>query len=137
MGVCPCSNEKSASKKDIIREGHIIGQPESLTKNANQKIIDQMEKSVCNIIKENMTGTGFICIIPFPDKLHPLPVLITCYHVLRKEDLEIGKKIKLILNENEKIIEINKSRKIYTSDEDNFDISIIELIQIILIQIIF
>lgn len=129
MGVCPCSNEKSISNKEIIREGHIIGHPESLTKNATLKMIDQMEKSVCNIIKEEMTGTGFICIIPFPDKLHPLPVLITCHHVLRKEDLEIGKKIKLIFNENEKIIEINKSRKIYTSDENNFDISIIELIQ--------
>ena len=127
MGVCPCTKIKSTpKKKDIIRQAHIIGHPESLPKNATLKIIEQME-SVCKIIKGKMTGTGFICVIPFPDKLHPLPVLITCHHVLIKEDLEIGKKIKLSFNENEKILEIDSSRRTYSSDEDNYDISIIEL----------
>lgn len=78
---------------DIIKEEHIIGHPESLSKDKTLKIFEQMENSVCNIKKEKSTGTGFICIIPFPDKLNPLPVLITCYHVLSNQDLQMGKKL--------------------------------------------
>ena len=127
MGGSP---SKKVIKDDIIREAHIIGNPESLSKRTTLKIIEQMEKSVCKIVKNESTGTGFIVLLPFPDKLHPLPVLITCYHVLKNEDIEAGKQIKLIFNDNEEIIiQMNKTRKIYTSDESKYDITIIELEQ--------
>ena len=128
MGSDEDKTNKRKDGEDIILEEHIIGHPESLSKEQTKKIFKQMDNSVCKIIKEKTTGTGFICLIPFPNKLHPLPVLITCYHVLTNKELEPGKKIKLMFNENEKIIEINKSRKIFTSDENEYDISIIELL---------
>ena len=43
--------------------------------------IKQMNKSICKIDNENSTGTGFLCLIPFPDSLSLLRVLITCNHV--------------------------------------------------------
>jgi len=91
--------EKGKDEEDIILEGHIIGHPESLSKEQTKKIFEQMDNSVCKIIKEKSTGTGFICLIPFPNKLYPLSVLITCYHVLSKDDLKPGNKIKLIFDE--------------------------------------
>ena len=51
-------------------------------------------------------------------------MLITCNHVLN--DLKIGNKVKLIFeNEKEKIIILDKSRKMYTNQK--YDITIIEL----------
>ena len=120
--------KKGKDEEDIILEGHIIGHPESLSKEQTKKILEQMDNSVCKIIKAKSTGTGFICLIPFPNKLYPLSALITCYHVLSKDDLKPGKEIKLMFDEKEKIIEINQSRKIFTSNENEYDISIIELL---------
>ena len=120
--------EKRKDEEKIILEGHVIGHPDSLSKEQTKKILEQMDNSICKIVKEKYTGTGFICLIPFPNKLYPLPVLITCYHVLSKDDLKPGKDIKLIFDEQEKIIKINNSRKIFTSNQNEYDISIIELL---------
>ena len=120
--------KKGKDEEDIILEGHIIGHPDSLSKDQTKKILEQMDNSVCKIINTKITGTGFICLIPFPNKLYPLSVLITCYHVLSKDDLKPGKEIKLMFDQKEKIIKINQSRKIFTSNEDEYDISIIELL---------
>ena len=83
----------------------------------------QMEKSVCKIIKEEIKGTGFICLIPYLNIKHLLKVLITCNHVLN--DIREGNEIKLIFDEKEKIINIDKNRIIYTNI--NEDLTIIEL----------
>ena len=125
MGVS-CSNQKALKEKeDIIEEEHIKGRPRSLSKKELIKIFEQMEYSVYKIVKEKSTGTGFICRIPYPNELHKLPVLITCNHVLREEEIKIGKEIKLLLNETEKIIKIDEDRKVYTDKQ--YDITIIEL----------
>jgi len=89
----------------------------------------QKTNNICKIKREDgKTGTGFLCKIPYPDSLNLLPVLITCYHVLGKEDILIGNKIELIFNDGKMIksLVINKSRKIYT-DENDYDITIIEI----------
>ena len=82
-----------------------------------------MDKSICKINNEKTIGTGFLCLIPFPDSLSILRVLITCNHVLN--DLKIGNEIKLIFDRKEKIIIIDKLRRAYTNKE--YDITIIEL----------
>ena len=95
-------------------------------------IISEQSKNICKIIKENgENGTGFLCKIPFPDSLHLLPVLITCFHVLGNNDILEGKKIKMTFNndENTKIIVIEPDRKTYFSDENEYDITIIEIKQ--------
>jgi len=78
--------------------------------------------------KRKTAGAGFICLIPFPNKLYPLSVLITCYHVLSKEDLNSEKEIKLMFDKKEIIIKIKQSRKIFTSNENEYENSIIELL---------
>ena len=58
---------------------------------------------------------------------YSLKVLITNIHVLNEDDLKPGKKINFSMNNDEEIyeIEIDKERKIYTSQK--YDISIIEM----------
>ena len=72
---------KESNFNDVKKEEYIIGHPDPLSKEATLKIIGQMDKNVCKIMKEKSTGTGFLCIIPFPNKLNRLPVLMTCNHV--------------------------------------------------------
>ena len=58
-----------------------------------------------------------------------LPVLLTCYHVLPLEEIADGKKIELHFN-NDKLIKnisIDKTRKIYISNEEEYDITMIEI----------
>ena len=119
------NNNFNGNINKIEKEGHFKERPESLSISKNEKIIEQMAKSICLIDKNNFTGTGFICIIPFPDKINRLPVLITCNHVLGQNDLLQGKTIKLFFNGKEKILNIDYPRKIYTNPKD--DATIIEL----------
>ena len=98
--------------------------PESISSAILKIILEQMDKSICKIkCNEGGNATGFFCIIPYPDKFHQLPVLMTNYHVINEED----KKIVFTLN-NDKLkyeIEINNNRKIYYSHI--YDITIIEI----------
>ena len=69
-----------------------------------------------------MTGTGFLSLIPYPDKLNQLPVLITCNHVINGDE----KEVKLIFNDKfTKILKLDDKRKIYIDNEK--DIAIIEI----------
>ena len=90
------------SENDTIhREAKIPGTSDYISFNDQSIINEQKENSICKIIKDDGSfGTGFLCLIPFPDKLHPLPVLITCYHVLGINDIKSGNKIKMIFNDN-------------------------------------
>ena len=109
------------------REGHIPGQPESLSLNQIEKIMQQLKNSICKIKKENCTGTGFICILKTKDNSYRVPALITCHHIINNEDIKEEKNIELIFIGKKIIIKVDKSRNIYTSNEDNYDITIIGL----------
>ena len=91
--------------------------------------ISNQKENIFNIIKgDKAIGTGFLCLIPYPNKLYQLPVLITCYHIFEIEDLKPGKKINLGINNNiSKILNIDETRKIYISKEKEYDIVIIEI----------
>ena len=82
--------------------------------------------------KNLITGTGFFCNIPFPDKYNTLPVLITNNHILGEKDISINQTVKLIQRkefQKEQIsiyeIFIDKFRKTYT--DEKYDITIIEI----------
>ena len=70
----------------------------------NLKIIEnQKDNSICKIIKNGKpTGTGFLCYISRENK--KTKTLITAHHVLKEEDLEIGKEIYLSFNDDKKKI---------------------------------
>ena len=98
-----------------------------LSKEKSLKIIEKMDENACEIKKENSKETGFLCIISVPHEKKPLPVLITCNHILGEKDLKKGDKIIIEINNNEKILKIKNQRKIYI-DKKNNDITIIELL---------
>ena len=84
-----------------------------------------MTNCICNIIHNNITGTGFFCRIPYPDNYSLLPVLITCNHVLDERSISKGKRINLILNGKSYSLLIDDSRKKYTDKIK--DITFIEI----------
>lgn len=112
---------------NIKREGHILGQPESLSLNQIEKVMQQLKNSICKIIKENYTGTGFICLLKSKDNKYRIPVLLTCHHIINNEDIKEEKNIELKFFSKNIIIKLEESRNIYTSNEDNNDITIIQL----------
>ena len=116
MGTC---------SDDIKREKYLDKHPRSLSKMQIKRIYEQMNKSICKIVDHK--GSGFICRIPYPNNLNLLPVLITCNHVLKNEDVKPGSEIKLVFEEEEKILKIDDERKIYKSLKDEYDITIIEI----------
>ena len=96
--------------------------PLPVTFEGTKKILEQMDNFICKVHSPSGGfGTGFFCIIPY--KASELKVLITGYHVLSKEYLLSEKKIKIELNNQLKVIDINDNRKMYSNYE--FEITII------------
>ena len=90
-------------KEKLIKEQQI-----PISKEGLKRILFQMENCICKIyLKNDKIGIGFLCKIPFHNNL--LPVLITNNNIYNEND----KIIKLIINNEEKEIKIDKSRKIY------------------------
>lgn len=114
--------EEDKNKKENTFNEH----PSSLNKNQIKIIYEQMNKSVCKIIVD-FKGTGFLCMIPYPNIFNLLPVLISCNHVLTNDVVVPGNKLKLLFEGEEKIIEIDEERKVYKSPKKEFDVTIIEL----------
>ena len=109
---------------------------EPLSLKQTEKILEQMNKSICRI---NDKGTGFFVKIPYKSKL--LPVLITTNQVINKYDLMWNRNIPLYLGNDKKIktIKLDNNRLKYTNeilditiieikeDEDNLDNKYLEL----------
>ena len=86
-------------------------------------IINQENKCCCKI-NSNGNGTGFFCKIVLNESLKILPVLMTCNHVLKENDIKIGKSINYSLDNDKKTfnITIDNSRLVYTNEEIDFTI---------------
>ena len=126
MGTCESKNNRNQTnnsddinKKEEDSSFQNEGVYQNMTDYINFKNLDiikkQKENSICKIINnDNKKGTGFLTIIPYPDKAHPLPVLITCNHVINGDE----KEVKLIFNDKlTKIIKLENKRKIYINKE--------------------
>ena len=105
----------------------------SLPKNEKDIISEQQKKYICKIymyIEDTLCGlsNGFFCLIPYPDKEHFIPALITTNRTIDEKTLTNNKEIKLTLNNDSKTkkIKLNNKRKIYTSKE--YDTTIIEIL---------
>ena len=90
-----------------------------------EKILFQMKNSVCKVYKNDIYEIGFLCKIPFPYHSNLIPVLITNNYILSENEINNDSIIKIILNNEEKEIKMDKSRKKYFSLE--LDITIIEI----------
>ena len=111
-----------------IDEGIIKGAVDYVTVKQTQKILMQMEKSICKI-KGKLTGTGFFCLIKYENK--DIPCLMTNYYVLDKEYIKKNIKIVISMNDNaiNKEITINEQDIIYQSKKDEYDLIIIRIKQ--------
>ena len=125
-----CSNDKSIK----VDNAHYIPQ-KKLKDHSNpilyksmKYIIKQMETCICKIISNKRIGTGFFCVIPFPDMNNMLPVLITNNHILDSNALETGKELEFTINDDRfhYKITIDENRKVYTKEKP-IDVSIIEI----------
>ena len=93
-----------------------------------EAINNNMVNNLCKIhMSDEGLGSGFFCKIPFPDEYNMLNVLFTNNHVLGKNDIKNGNKIKFSLQNGKttKEILIDDTRKIYTNEI--LDTTIIEL----------
>ena len=96
MGCCGYENQKNLEKIPISVLGDTL-----------KIILSQMEKCICKIYCPiEGTGTGFFCLIPFPDKLNLLPILITNNHILEEKDINEGKIISFSINNDNNKYEI-------------------------------
>jgi len=123
MGICESKNNKDNINGPLTNEA-TYGNMAKYLNCENLKIIENQKiNSICKIINDNqVSGTGFLALIPFPDRLNKLPVLFTCNHVIKGNENEI----KLIFNDKlEKILKLNNIRKIYINKDK--DITIIEI----------
>ena len=81
-----------------IKEEYISKSLEPISLKQTEKILEQMNKSICRI---NNKGTGFFVKIPYKSKL--LPVLITTNQVINQYDLLWNRNIPLYLGNDKKI----------------------------------
>ena len=105
---------------------------EGLPPNAEEAIplrdADYKYKSKINCIcriNGNLPGTGFFCKIKFEGKL--TPVLITNYHVVNDDFMNQKKKLTFYIKDVLHSINIDKDRKIYSSNSNKYDMMIIRL----------
>ena len=107
-----------------INEGKIVGAKEiELLEETEMK---KFGNYICKIIGENNTiGTGFFCKIKYKNEL--IPVLMTNYHVISDEFLKNKKNLKVYINDEYQIIDVNEKSKLYSSITNKYDIMIIKL----------
>ena len=87
-------------------------------------ILEQMKKCVCKIESKNGNATAFFCYIPYLNK--KFPVLMTNNHIINEEIIKESNIIRVIINNKDnKNIDMNVKRKIYTNIK--YDTTIIEI----------
>jgi len=107
--------------ENIRLESSNTNYPIPITIDKTEKILKQMKECVCRIYSD-AKGTGFFT------KIENMPVLITNYHVLTKEEINTKKEIKYSFGQDKKIRFINyklETRKIY--ENKDLDFTIIEI----------
>ena len=108
---------------DNRKEKYITKSLEPISFKQTEKILDQMNNSICRI---NDKGTGFFVKIPYKSIL--LPVLITTNKVINIYDILCNRNISILLNNDKKMntIKLDENRIMYTNEK--LDITIIEIL---------
>ena len=97
--------------------------PKYITYERTNKIMEQIEKGICKIKDEKGQGTGFFCQIMNGNKFEY--VLITNNHIIDESILRKRKELCVYILDIKKTIDINITKKLYTSKD--YDITIIEI----------
>lgn len=72
---------KHIKKSSIIYEVYKENNPKSIPIDKIQRIMEQMEKSICKMNLNDLIGEGFICLLSSKDRYNLIPVLITYNHI--------------------------------------------------------
>ena len=113
--------------ENYIEEKQLQDNNSSIPIKALAILIPKAQENVCKIYcSDESRGTGFFCKIPYDFNI-TMKVLMTNYHVLKEEDILMGKHIKFSINDEKQFYDIliDKSRKLYANK--GYDITIIEL----------
>ena len=107
---------------DNGKERYITKSLEPISLKQTEKILDQMNNSICRI---NDKGTGFF--VKFPYKSILLAALITNIQVINIFDILCNRNMSISLNNDKKIkiIKLDNNRLMYTNEK--LDITIIEI----------
>ena len=93
-----------------------------------KKIVDQMEKCICQVRLNQQCLTGFFCLIPFIDKNKKLPVLITMNYFTKDKLLfQKDDKLQIIINKGEYMNLIDsddKMKYVINQNQDNIETEI-------------
>ena len=108
--------------EERVLEGIIKGAKEIVP--LDQTELKEKTKCICKI-NGFVIGTGFFCKIPYEDIF--IPALITNYHVINDKFIQDNDQLKIYINDDSKIININKNRILYSSIKDEYDIMVIKL----------
>ena len=119
--------------EDLENDEHIleaeIGDNVEISEETKKQLSTKGEKATCKIFtideKGNpTTGSGFFCKIPYLNKT--IKVLFTNKHILNRESIKLGNKIKLAYKEEIKLIEITNER--LCKINDLYDMTCIEIL---------
>ena len=109
-----------------IPESNIQGYPKYISFNQINEIKEQMEKCICKVLLGKEQSTGLFTKIKIPKQNKTVPVLVMCNHAHDK-NLTGNETFSLDIKSEKEIKKINlKGRKYYTN-ENEYDITIIEL----------
>ena len=97
---------------------------EPITIEETQKILEQMINCICKVKSKGMYGTGFFCQIKFLDNTF-IKVLTTSYQILDDNYFKENNEINLIINNQARIINLKKKRKIYSNKD--YDLTLVEI----------
>ena len=122
--------EESKSKKNksfsMIKE--VDAQDgENLNIEKYKILTDRAEKSICEIRWDNGYGTGFFCILRYPDRYNKIYCLITNYHVIDDNMINYKEYIEIVINKKIEKINLNYKRRIWINEE--IDYTCIEIIK--------
>ena len=119
--------------EDLENDEHIleaeIGDNVEISEETKKQLITKGEKATCKIFTKDekgnpTTGSGFFCKIPYLNKT--IKVLFTNKHILNRESIKLGNKIKLAYQKTIKIIEITNER--LCKINDLYDMTCIEIL---------
>ena len=116
-------NDNSSLPKDktfVIKNEEKVKEGENLNIENIKTLLEKCEKSICEIQKDNGYGSGFLCIIKYPDRFNKICCLITNYHVIDDDMLNYKENIEIIINKQLKKINLNYKRKIWRDEEIDF-----------------
>ena len=128
------SNLGQIPNNDITNQNRHNGHSSSISIAQMDKMKEQMNYSIYSINCDESKGSGFLCLINFPEQSNKLKVLVTNYHVLFETQIDKCKeknitfKDKNIIFKNDHktyTIKIDKTRKYYINKE--YDIIFIEI----------